>query len=125
MSVILKCIKPKGNQWHFGMKAHGGVDAETGVVHTLVTTQPTSRCHPGPCLAAWKNGLAWVMPATKALKRENQGRQIQWESPCVRAKRKALPDTPDGRLQERIEQVKASIRAKVEHPFRIIRTSSA
>ena len=33
-------------------------------------------------------------------------------------KRKALPDTPDGRLQERIEQVKASIRAKVEHPFR-------
>lgn len=28
----------KGNQWHFGMKAHIGVDAETGVVHTLVTT---------------------------------------------------------------------------------------
>ena len=36
-------------------------------------------------------------------------------------KRKGLPDTPDGRLQERIEQVKASIRAKVEHLFRIIK----
>ena len=23
----------KGNQWHFGMKAHIGVDSETGMVH--------------------------------------------------------------------------------------------
>ena len=52
---------------------------------------------------------------------ENQGRQIQWEIAMRPGKRKALPDTPDGRLQERIEQVKASIRAKVEHPFRIIK----
>jgi len=28
----------KGNQWHFGMKAHIGVDAETGVVHSITTT---------------------------------------------------------------------------------------
>jgi len=28
----------KGNQWHFGMKAHIGVDAESALVHTLVTT---------------------------------------------------------------------------------------
>ena len=28
----------KGNLWHFGMKAHIGVDAESGVTHTLVTT---------------------------------------------------------------------------------------
>jgi IS5 family transposase len=28
----------KGNQWHFGMKAHIGVDAESGLTHTLVTT---------------------------------------------------------------------------------------
>ncbi|MBW7657793.1 transposase, partial [Hydrogenophilus thermoluteolus] len=26
----------KGNQWYFGMKAHIGVDAETGITHTLV-----------------------------------------------------------------------------------------
>ena len=26
----------KGNQWHFGMKAHIGVDAESGVVHTVI-----------------------------------------------------------------------------------------
>lgn len=28
----------KGNQWHFGMKAHIGVDAKSGLTHTLVTT---------------------------------------------------------------------------------------
>lgn len=28
----------KGNHWHFGMKAHIGVDAQSGLVHTLVTT---------------------------------------------------------------------------------------
>ena len=28
----------KGNQWHFGMKAHIGVDADTGIVHSMTTT---------------------------------------------------------------------------------------
>lgn len=28
----------KGNQWHFGMKVHIGVDAQSGLVHTLIAT---------------------------------------------------------------------------------------
>ena len=28
----------KGNEWHFGMKTHIGVDAETGMVHSMTTT---------------------------------------------------------------------------------------
>ena len=28
----------KGNQWHFGMKAHIGVDVKTGLTHTFTTT---------------------------------------------------------------------------------------
>jgi len=38
----------KGNQWHFGMKAHIGVDADSGLTHTLVTTAAlmmSSRTH--------------------------------------------------------------------------------
>ena len=31
----------KGNQWHFGMKVHIGVDSETGVVHSMTTRRPT------------------------------------------------------------------------------------
>jgi len=36
-------------------------------------------------------------------------------------KRKALPKTAIGRLKEKVEQLKASIRAKVEHPFHIVK----
>lgn len=69
-----------------------------------------------------KNSLALAMPATGVEKQEeNQGLRIQWEIAMRPGKRKALPDTPVGRLQERIEKAKASIRAKVEHPFRIIK----
>ena len=28
----------KGNQWHFGMKVHVGVDADTGLVHSMSAT---------------------------------------------------------------------------------------
>jgi len=30
----------KGNQWYFGTKAHIGVDAESGTVHTVACRQP-------------------------------------------------------------------------------------
>ena len=36
-------------------------------------------------------------------------------------KRRALPDTSDGRLQDLIETAKAHLRAKDEHPFRVIK----
>jgi len=36
-------------------------------------------------------------------------------------KGRALPDTPDGRLENLVEAAKAHIRAKVEHPFRVIK----
>ena len=38
-----------------------------------------------------------------------------------RGKRKALPATAWGRLLEQIERTKASIRAKVEHPFHVVK----
>jgi IS5 family transposase len=36
-------------------------------------------------------------------------------------KRRVLPDTPDGRLLDLVETAKAHIRAKIEHPFRVIK----
>ena len=33
----------KGNQWYFGMKAHIGVDAKSGLTHSLVTRQSTMK----------------------------------------------------------------------------------
>jgi IS5 family transposase len=36
-------------------------------------------------------------------------------------KRRALPDTPEGRLKNWVETAKAHIMAKVEHPFRVMK----
>lgn len=36
---------------------------------------------------------------------------------------KTVPNTPIGRLKEKIEQLKTSIRAKVEHPFHTVKSA--
>ena len=36
-------------------------------------------------------------------------------------KRRALPDNPMGEIMRKLEETKARIRAKVEHPFRVIK----
>jgi transposase, IS5 family len=40
---------------------------------------------------------------------------------CWGRQRRVLPDTPEGRLDDLVETAKAHIRAKVEHPFRVIK----
>ena len=54
-------------------------------------------------------------------RKENLGSGVQWELALRPGKRKALPKAVIGRLKEKIEQRKASIRAKVEHPFHIVK----
>ena len=46
---------------------------------------------------------------------------MTWHVAMRPSKRKALSATPLGGLLERLEHTKASIRAKVEHPFRVIK----
>ena len=114
----------KGNQWYFGMKAHIGVDAETGIVHTLVTTSANiSDVTQAHALLHGEERLAFGDAGYQGVEKreENRGRRVEWEIAMRAGKRKALPDTPVGRLQERIEQARARIRAKVEHPFKIIK----
>lgn len=48
----------KGNQWHFGMKAHIGVDAESGITHTLVTT-PANTADVTQAHARRRDGRLW------------------------------------------------------------------
>jgi IS5 family transposase len=116
----------KGNQWYFGMKAHIGVDADTGVVHSLVTTaanvadvtQAHQLLHGEEKIAFGDAGYQGVEKRD-----ENQTPHIGWEVALRPGKRKVLPNTPWGRMTEKLEQFKASIRAKVEHPFHIIKNT--
>jgi IS5 family transposase len=114
----------KGNQWHFGMKAHIGVDAGSGITHTLVTTpanaadvtQAHALLHGEEQLAFGDAGYQGVEK-----REENRGTTVTWHVALRPGKRRALPDTELGRLDEQIEQAKASVRAKVEHPFHIVK----
>ena len=52
---------------------------------------------------------------------EMAGKAVECRIAMRPGKRRHLPDTPEGRLQEFCEQAKAHIRAKVEHVFRVLK----
>ena len=114
----------KGNQWHFGMKAHIGVDADTGITHTLVTTPAnTADVTQAHALLHGQEVDAFGDAGYRGVEKrqENGSSKVDWHVALRPGKRRALPDTPLGRLAEKVEQFKASVRAKVEHPFHIVK----
>ena len=107
----------KGNQYYFGMKLHIGVDADTGMVHSLSTTSANvhdvteaHRLLHGGEKRVW--GDAGYIGVQK--REENLGLDVDWRVALKLGKRRQL--VPGG-LEEWAESSKASIRAKVEHPF--------
>jgi IS5 family transposase len=114
----------KGNQWFFGMKAHIGVDAESGLVHTVRGTagsvndvvEANSLLH-GQEAEAW--GDAGYQGADK---RPNAAQGVRWNIAMRPGNRRQLDKTDRfGLWADQLEQIKARIRAKVEHPFRVIK----
>jgi len=114
----------KGNQWYFGMKAHIGADAASGLTHTLVTTPAnTHDVTQAHALLHGEERMAWGDAGYQGVEKreEHQHREVQWEVAMRPGKRRALPPTEIGRVQDKLEQLKASVRAKVEHPFHIVK----
>ena len=114
----------KGNEWHFGMKAHIGVDAESGLTHTLVTTPAhTADVTVADQLLHGDETLVFGDAGYRGVEKRAATKQKRphWHVAMRPGKRRALPDTPLGRILEKIEYYKASVRAKVEHPFHIIK----
>ena len=114
----------KGNQWHFGMKAHIGGDAQSGITHSLVTTPAnTNDVTQAHALLHGEETVAFGDAGYQGVEKrdENQGTGVEWQVALRPGKRKALPKTAIGRMKDKIEQLKASVRAKVEHPFHIVK----
>ena len=112
----------KGNQWHFGMKAHIGVDAKTGLVHSVVTTAANEAdvTQVARLLHGKEKQLFGDAGYTGADKRaRKRGRRFYIAE--KRSKVKAIVDETLRELTGKLEHLKASIRAKVEHPFRVIK----
>ena len=116
----------KGNQWHFGMKAHVGVDAETGLVHTVVgTAANVSDVTQAHALLHGQETDVFADAGYRGVdKREEVQRQhpgVRWHVAMMPGKRRALPDTPWGAITDKLEQTKARIRAKGEHAFHVVK----
>lgn len=112
----------KGNQWHFGMKAHIGADAESGLVHTVVTTPANEAdVEVAEELLHGKEEVVYAdagyMGADKRIARKN----LRWEIAAKRGRIQAMSEGRVKRAVQKAEHRKASIRAKVEHPFRVIK----
>ena len=115
----------KGNQYYFGMKAHIGVDAESGLVHHVVGTAANVAdvTQVDKVLHGEENLVGADAAYVGVEKRpEHAGRKVVWQIAARRStyqkhgKRSVLY-----RVKRRIEQAKAQMRAKVEHPFRVIK----
>lgn len=113
----------KGNQWHFGMKAHIGADSEHGLVHTVEgTTGKVSDYSMADVLLhgaeATAHGDRGYVDGKRELDHPREADEAgpQWYVPF---KRKPGEDTTPE--QKRINRLLAGIRAKVEHPFRVLK----
>ena len=107
----------KGNQWHFGMKVHIGVDADTGLVHSMSATaanvhdvtEAHNLLHGGETMVWCDAGYQGVHK-----REENRELKVDWQVAMRPGKRRKLEPGSDEAVAEK---EKASVRAKVEHPF--------
>jgi IS5 family transposase len=122
----------KRNEWHFGMKAHVGADADSGLVHSLHTTAANESdiAHTHHLLHGEESqvhldaGYTGVERRDEIKQAQEQGTiraDISWH---VAAKRSKVEKMPAGRwkdLTKAVERKKAQIRARVEHPFHVVK----
>ncbi|MGF6735809.1 IS5 family transposase [Paraburkholderia youngii] len=113
----------KGNQWYFGMKAHVGVDAESGLVHTVIGT--AANVHDINAAEALLHGQEMDVYADagyQGIEKRCQVSAVRWHVAMRPGRRRQLDltDRLDA-IFDQIQRLKAGIRAKVEHPFRVLK----
>jgi len=120
----------KGNQYYFGMKAHVGVDTASGLVHTVTAT--SGNVHDITEAANLVHGEEAHVLADAGYQGLSERADFKAKHPQLKAhqllvsmrpgKRKQLNlSTAVGQLRKAAEQLMSTARAKVEHPFRVIK----
>ncbi|WDJ24059.1 IS5 family transposase [Xanthomonas campestris pv. raphani] len=114
----------KGNQWYFGMKAHIGVDEFSGLVHhvhcTPANVADVTVTH--TLLHGKEDSVFGDSGYTGADKREElQDCEAAFFIAAKRSVLQAIGNKRERAREQRWEHFKASVRAKVEHPFRVIK----
>ena len=116
----------KGNQWYFGMKAHLGVDAHSGLVHTVTGTaanvadiaQTHALLH-GEEKEVYADAGYLGVEKREEIATRSPG--ATWYVAAKRGKVKALAEGLVKELTVQFERRKAQVRARVEHPFHILK----
>ena len=116
----------KGNQWHFGMKAHIGTDRDSQLVHTVVVTaanvaditQTAELLHGQEKQVHADAGYTGVEKRAEIVALE---RKIDWQIARQRGPIKAMAEGAEKDVIRAVEKAKASVRAFVEHPFHIVK----
>jgi len=116
----------KGNQWHFGMKAHIGVDAHSGMVHTVKGTA-ANEADINQAAELLHGEEASVFGDAGYMGMEKRG-EVSAKSPRAKCHIAARPSRikkmAAGALRqahESYERAKAGVRALVEPPFQIVK----
>lgn len=113
----------KGNQWYFGMKAHIGVDGDSGLVHTVATTAANASdvSQVEHLLHGEETTVHGDAGYIGAEKRVAAKRKRQWHIAEKRGRVKAMEEGPLKEATKELETLKARYRARVEHPFRVVK----
>ena len=109
----------KGNDWYFGMKAHIGVDADSGVTHSLETS--TAKRHDSQVWDELLHGEETSVWADKGYVSAEREAAFKGPGKVWGVMRKAPKGSPLHPVDAQINRVIAMVRAKVEHPFRVIK----
>ena len=119
----------KGNQWYFGFKAHIGADEDSGLVHTVVTTaanvsdisQTAALLHGREERVGADAGYVGVEKRPEVKTKLATMAPVTWRIARRRKPIRTMIDDWQKDLIVLAERAKARIRARVEHPFHVIK----
>ena len=113
----------KGNQWYFGMKAHIGTDAESGLVHSVIGTAANiADISVAAALLHGEEEVAFGDAGYQGVDKREEAQGPKWHVAMRPGKRRKLdPRKRWDAMLEQAEKLKAGVRAKVEHAFRVLK----
>lgn len=116
----------KGNQWYFGMKAHLGVDVDSGLAHSVsVTAANVSDIAQTHALLHGQEKVVYAdagyLGVEKRPEIASAHAAVRFEVAAKRGKIKAMAEGAIKSLTIELEKLKAQVRARVEHPFHVIK----
>jgi IS5 family transposase len=109
----------KGNDWHFGMKAHIGVDAESGLVHTIETS--TAKVHDKAKMNDLFHGEEKAKFGDKGYVGDADKREARRAGVFWGILDKGRINHPLSGSQKKRNKQLSSVRAFVEHPFQVVK----